>query len=197
MYTVIFFFRAKHVFIIQLFRLPFLFLVYERGRIPYVKPWSTYVNQYDYPKAKGNTIWCKRTNIRQKSGSTGYRCERRRIIEDEKEIAVLIEIYLVNGGYEVFKAYSGEEGREVNLTPTEFQILLLLASYRSRVFSADEIFERIWDAPFFEVRLQVNRRGDTQTGLGRDQSKFLSYNKYFFLFKSPLSNLNLCHMDRI
>jgi two-component system response regulator VanR len=35
------------------------------------------------------------------------------IIEDEKEIADLIEIYLVNGGYEVFKAYSGEEGLRV------------------------------------------------------------------------------------
>ena len=195
------------------------------------------------------------------------------IVEDEKEIADLIEIYLINGGYEVYKAYSGEEGlrvldeqliqlvildimmpgidglevcriirkdknipilmlsaksedmdkilglstgaddyltkpfnplellarvksqlrrylylnpqnkqnttkgediiavnglsinktehtvtvydREVNLTPTEFQILLLLASHRSRVFSADEIFERIWDEPPFESKNTV------------------------------------------
>jgi two-component system response regulator VanR len=45
--------------------------------------------------------------------------------------------------------------REVNLTPTEFQILLLLASNRSRVFSADEIFERIWDEPAFESKNTV------------------------------------------
>jgi two-component system response regulator VanR len=195
------------------------------------------------------------------------------IVEDEKEIADLIGIYLINGGYEVYKAYSGEEGlrvldeqsiqlvildimmpgidglevcriirkdknipilmlsaksedmdkilglstgaddyltkpfnplellarvksqlrrylylnqqnkrdttkgediiavnglsinktehtvtvydREVNLTPTEFQILLLLASNRSRVFSADEIFERIWDEPAFESKNTV------------------------------------------
>ena len=195
------------------------------------------------------------------------------IVEDEKELADLIEIYLVNGGYEVYKAYSGEEGlkilneqsiqlvildimmpgidglevcriirkdknipilmlsaksedmdkilglstgaddyltkpfnplellarvksqlrrylylnpdyeqntsdckdiitvngliinktkhtvtvydREVNLTPTEFHILLLLASHRSRVFSAEEIFERIWDEPCFESKNTV------------------------------------------
>ena len=195
------------------------------------------------------------------------------IVEDEKEIADLIEIYLINGGYEVYKAYSGEEGlrvldeqsiqlvildimmpgidglevcriirkdknipilmlsaksedmdkilglstgaddyltkpfnplellarvksqlrrylylnpqnkqnttkrediiavnglsinktehtvivydREVNLTPTEFQILLLLASHRSRVFSTDEIFERIWEEPPFESKNTV------------------------------------------
>jgi two-component system response regulator VanR len=195
------------------------------------------------------------------------------IIEDEKEIADLIEIYLVNGGYKVYKANSGEEGlkilseqsiqlvildimmpgidglevcriirkdknipilmlsaksedmdkilglstgaddyltkpfnplellarvksqlrrylflnpnyrqntaecediitidglvinkakhtvtvydREVNLTPTEFQILLLLASHRKRVFSADEIFERIWEERCFESRNTV------------------------------------------
>ena len=195
------------------------------------------------------------------------------IIEDEKEIADLIEIYLVNEGYEVYKAYSGEEGlkvlaeqqiqlvildimmpgidglevcriirrdknipilmlsaksedmdkilglstgaddyltkpfnplellarvksqlrrylylnpnykqnnaerediitidslvinkskhtasvndREVKLTPTEFQILLLLAGHRKRVFSAEEIFERIWDEPCYESRNTV------------------------------------------
>lgn len=193
------------------------------------------------------------------------------IIEDEKEIADLIEIYLVNEGYEVFKAYCGEDGlarlnehsiqlvlldimmpgidglevcrrirknknipilmlsaksedmdkilglstgaddyltkpfnplellarvksqlrrylylnpqnnlihkedniavnelvinktehtvtvydHEVNLTPTEFQILLLLASNRSRVFSADEIFERIWEERCFESKNTV------------------------------------------
>jgi two-component system response regulator VanR len=195
------------------------------------------------------------------------------IVEDEKEIADLIEIYLINEGYEVYKAYSGEEGlkvldeqsiqlvildimmpgidglevcliirknknipilmlsaksedmdkilglstgaddyltkpfnplellarvksqlrrylylnpqnkqkatkcediiavnglsinktehtitvygREINLTPTEFQILLLLASHRSRVFGADEIFERIWEEPPFESKNTV------------------------------------------
>jgi len=36
------------------------------------------------------------------------------------------------------------EGVEVNLTALEFGILYLLASHPNRVFSADDIFERVW-----------------------------------------------------
>ena len=32
------------------------------------------------------------------------------VVDDEKEIAELIEIYLVGDGYKVFKAYSAQEG---------------------------------------------------------------------------------------
>ena len=46
------------------------------------------------------------------------------IIEDEKEIADLIEIYLVNEGYEVYKAYSGEEGLKV-LAEQQIQLVIL------------------------------------------------------------------------
>ena len=35
------------------------------------------------------------------------------IVEDEKEIAMAIEVYLTNQGYKVFKAYNGLEGLEV------------------------------------------------------------------------------------
>lgn len=35
-------------------------------------------------------------------------------------------------------------GRVINLTALEFGILYLLASNPNRVFSADEIFERVW-----------------------------------------------------
>ncbi len=35
------------------------------------------------------------------------------IVEDEKEIAMAIEVYLSNQGYKVFKAYNGLEGLEV------------------------------------------------------------------------------------
>jgi DNA-binding response OmpR family regulator len=34
--------------------------------------------------------------------------------------------------------------REVSLTPTEFEILLLLASHPGRVFGTEEIFTRVW-----------------------------------------------------
>ena len=36
------------------------------------------------------------------------------------------------------------EGKEIKLTALEFGILHLLASHPNRVFSADEIFERVW-----------------------------------------------------
>ena len=42
--------------------------------------------------------------------------------------------------HEVKKA----DGVEVNLTALEFGILYLLASHPNRVFSADDIFERVW-----------------------------------------------------
>ncbi len=41
-------------------------------------------------------------------------------------------------------------GQAVNLTPTEYDILLLLASNTGRVFSAEEIFERVWKENYFE-----------------------------------------------
>ncbi len=41
-------------------------------------------------------------------------------------------------------------GSEVNLTPTEYEILLLLASNPGTVFSAEQIFERVWKEKYFE-----------------------------------------------
>ena len=40
--------------------------------------------------------------------------------------------------------------REIHLTPTEFEILLLLASHPGRVFGAEEIFSRVWQEKYFE-----------------------------------------------
>lgn len=37
-----------------------------------------------------------------------------------------------------------DDGEEIQLTALEFGILYLLASHPNRVFSADEIFERVW-----------------------------------------------------
>lgn len=38
----------------------------------------------------------------------------------------------------------------IKLTPTEFDILFLLASHPGRVFSAEEIFEKVWEEKYFE-----------------------------------------------
>lgn len=41
-------------------------------------------------------------------------------------------------------------GQDVHLTPTEFDILVLLASHPGRVFSAEEIFSRVWQEKYFD-----------------------------------------------
>lgn len=41
------------------------------------------------------------------------------------------------------------DGSEVKLTPIEYKILLLLAENRGRVFSMDEIYEKVWEEPSF------------------------------------------------
>lgn len=46
-------------------------------------------------------------------------------------------------------------GREVKLTPIEFDILYLLASNAGRVFSTDEIFERVWNERMYEANNTV------------------------------------------
>lgn len=46
-------------------------------------------------------------------------------------------------------------GKDVKLTPIEFQILYLLASNAGRVFSTDEIFERVWNEKMYEANNTV------------------------------------------
>lgn len=46
------------------------------------------------------------------------------IIEDEKEIAELMEIYLINNGYKVFKTYNGEEGLKLLKEETIHLVIL-------------------------------------------------------------------------
>lgn len=40
-------------------------------------------------------------------------------------------------------------GVEVKLTPTEYEILLLLATERGKIFDSEEIFKRIWKEKYF------------------------------------------------
>ncbi|MDW2798596.1 response regulator transcription factor [Clostridium boliviensis] len=46
------------------------------------------------------------------------------VVDDEKEIADLVEIYLVSDGYKVYKAYNAEEGLEV-LNKNQIHLVLL------------------------------------------------------------------------
>ncbi|HAX73172.1 MAG TPA: DNA-binding response regulator, partial [Firmicutes bacterium] len=43
----------------------------------------------------------------------------------------------------------------VRLTPTEFKILSLLVRNKGRVFSIDEIYERVWDEPSYNAENTV------------------------------------------
>ena len=42
-----------------------------------------------------------------------------------------------------------QEGREVPLTELEYRIVLLLASYPNKIFSAENLYESIWEEPYF------------------------------------------------
>ena len=46
------------------------------------------------------------------------------VVDDEKEIAELVEIYLVSDGYKVFKAYNAEEGLKI-LEEQEIHLVLI------------------------------------------------------------------------
>jgi len=46
-------------------------------------------------------------------------------------------------------------GEEIKLTPIEFDILYLLASNPGKVFSTDEIFEKVWNEKVYEVNNTV------------------------------------------
>ena len=47
------------------------------------------------------------------------------------------------------------DGESVKLTPIEFDILYLLASHPGRVFSTDEIFEKVWNEKVYEANNTV------------------------------------------
>lgn len=49
----------------------------------------------------------------------------------------------------------GVYGKVVNLTPTEYGILLLLSENAGTVFSAEEIFENVWKEKYFEANNTV------------------------------------------
>ena len=78
-------------------------------------------------------------------------------IEPEKESAadkkeeIEIQNLTINKAAHVVK----KNGEEIALTPIEFDILYLLASNRDRVFSTDEIFEKVWNEKVYEANNTV------------------------------------------
>lgn len=72
-------------------------------------------------------------------------------IPEEKKEEIEIQDLIINRSAHVVK----KNGKEIALTPIEFDILYLLASNRDRVFSTDEIFERVWNEKVYEVNNTV------------------------------------------
>lgn len=71
--------------------------------------------------------------------------------DDKAEKEISVSHLVINKETHKVHAY----GKEVRLTPIEFQILYLLASNAGRVFSTDEIFERVWNEKMYEANNTV------------------------------------------
>ena len=71
----------------------------------------------------------------QSKGEAIYSCGGLVINDDTKEVSV--------------------DGELVKLTPIEFDILYLLASNAGKVFSTDDIFERVWNEKVYEANNTV------------------------------------------
>lgn len=70
--------------------------------------------------------------------------------EDKNNKVVLNNLIMKRDEHKVV-AY----GKDVKLTPIEFDILYLLASHPGKVFSTDEIFEAVWHEKMFEANNTV------------------------------------------
>jgi two-component system response regulator VanR len=71
--------------------------------------------------------------------------------DENKDKEVVLAHLTINKENHKVTAY----GKDVKLTPIEFDILYLLASNVGRVFSTDEIFERVWNEKMFEANNTV------------------------------------------
>lgn len=72
-------------------------------------------------------------------------------LDNDKDKEIVLSHLTINKEIHKVIAY----GKEVKLTPIEFDILFLLASKVGRVFSTDEIFERVWKEKMFEANNTV------------------------------------------
>lgn len=75
------------------------------------------------------------------------------MVSEEKESSNVICIRQVRIDPDAHRVFVNE--KEVSLTPIEFSILFLLASHRDHVFSAEEIFKKVWKEEIYEVNNTV------------------------------------------
>ena len=67
------------------------------------------------------------------------------VIEEISNIVTIEDLEVNLDTHEIFI-----DGKEVKLTPTEFDILVLLAKNRGKVFSISNIYESVWNQEFME-----------------------------------------------
>ena len=72
----------------------------------------------------------------------------RRLERHEKDEIIEISDLIINRAER--KVYI--KGKEINLTSKEFEMLYFLANNPGRVFTRDEIFNKVWDEEAFDVR---------------------------------------------
>lgn len=93
-------------------------------------------------------------------------------VESKTSDVVNIENLWMDKSLHEVKAY----GNPVKLTPIEFDILFLMASHPNKVFSTDEILERVWKEKSFEMSNTVMvhiRRLREKIESGSDKSKII------------------------
>jgi DNA-binding response OmpR family regulator len=71
--------------------------------------------------------------------------------DDKQDREIVLDHLIINKDNHKVNAY----GKDVKLTPIEFDILYLLASNVGRVFSTDDIFERVWNEKMYEANNTV------------------------------------------
>ncbi len=71
--------------------------------------------------------------------------------EEKQDKEIVLDHLTINRENHRVTAY----GKEVKLTPIEFDILHLLASNVGRVFSTDDIFERVWNEKMYDANNTV------------------------------------------
>lgn len=65
-------------------------------------------------------------------------------IQEEKDLIKIKDLLINNNEKSIYL-----RGEEIKVTATEFKILHLLASNIGRVFSIKEIYEKVWEEPFY------------------------------------------------
>lgn len=70
--------------------------------------------------------------------------------QEESNVIQLKNITINKETHQVFV-----DGESIKLTPIEFDILYLLATHPGRVFSTDEIFEKVWNEKVYEANNTV------------------------------------------